>query len=133
MREEAADRLDLVFLLLLGVGEFQVDAQFRRDLPGHAGLGRAPAGFRPDLRKADDLSGQTFGTGCRKQQAAQSRAKREGLKTFMIFLPMETLPTLLRVAGGDVENGNTIFRKSVHGSVTCLGAARAGAAWGREL
>ena len=46
-----AERLDLVFLLLLRIGDLQVDAALvgldLRDLR----LGSAPAGFRPDLRE----------------------------------------------------------------------------------
>src|SRR6185295_17086779 len=47
-----ADRLDLVFLLLLRVGEFEVDAGRGGGLFDRRRVGRAPAGFRPHLREA---------------------------------------------------------------------------------
>ncbi len=53
LRNEAANGLDLVFLLLLCVGEFQCMAALFSFLLGDAGFGCTPARFRTDLRKAD--------------------------------------------------------------------------------
>ncbi|MNX81083.1 hypothetical protein D3C86_1127590 [compost metagenome] len=58
LRDEAANGLDLVFLLLLRVGEFKRDAALFGLLLGDGGFSRAPAGFRTDLREAD---GKRFG------------------------------------------------------------------------
>src|SRR5690606_7546929 len=74
--DEAADGLDLVFLLLLGVGELEVDAAFLGLLPGHGCLGGAPARFRADLREADDLAGNVLCQGTGRQGG--SEACREG-------------------------------------------------------
>ena len=51
LRDERADGLDLVFLLLLRVGELQLDAQTARGLLDRAGVGRAPLALGADLGK----------------------------------------------------------------------------------
>ena len=58
-RGERAQRLDLVFLLLLGVGKAQINAALDRLAFDGIGVGRAPTAFGADLRKADG----NFGTG----------------------------------------------------------------------
>src|SRR5690606_37609969 len=74
--DEAADGLDLVFLLLLGVGEFEIDAAGLGFLLGYRGFSGAPAGLRADLRKADDFSRNVLGEGYGRQSC--SEARREG-------------------------------------------------------
>ena len=53
LRDERAQRLDLVFLLLLRVGETQVDAGFRRRALNGLGVGRAPFALGADLAEAE--------------------------------------------------------------------------------
>ncbi len=74
--DEGAERLDLVFLLLLGVGEFQVDAALLGLLLGDRGFGGAPAGFRADLRKADGQRPRREASRtCRQQEPWHSRVR----------------------------------------------------------
>ena len=71
--DEAPDRLDLVFLLLLGVGELEVDPPLLGFLPGHRGLGGAPAGFGTDLAEADGQIGGHEGSGDKGNGAREER------------------------------------------------------------
>ena len=51
--DEGADGLDLVLLLLLRVGEFQLDAGLGRGFLDRFGVGRAPAALGADLGEAE--------------------------------------------------------------------------------
>ena len=53
LRDERAQRLDLVFLFLLRVGEAQRDAGFGGGGLHGGGVGRAPFAFRADLAEAE--------------------------------------------------------------------------------
>src|SRR5262249_25152457 len=53
-------RLDLILLLLLRVGDLEIDLPLGGFLFGDRGLGSPPAGFRSDLGKTD---GELGGTG----------------------------------------------------------------------
>ena len=68
--DEGPDRGDLVFLLLLRVRELEVNAPLLGLLFCQRGFCRTPAGFRPDLRKADSL-----GHGSGRAKGYESRAR----------------------------------------------------------
>ena len=74
--DERAQRLDLVFLLLLRVRETQRDAGFRRGALDGGGVGRAPFAFGADLAEAEHdgfgaIAGRDFGS---PPEQATSRA-----------------------------------------------------------
>jgi hypothetical protein len=67
--DERAERLDLVFLFLLGVGELELDAAFLRLALDRVGVGGAPGAFGSDLGKAN----REFVGGGGGQNAGQER------------------------------------------------------------
>ncbi|MGY3648402.1 hypothetical protein ACVWW2_003693 [Bradyrhizobium sp. LM4.3] len=85
LRDEGADRLDLVLLLLLRVGDLEIDLALGSLLLGDRRLGRAPAGFRSDLREAD---GEFGGVGRQREQQRGGRAgRKEGFEGHQACLP----------------------------------------------
>ncbi|MCY1301549.1 hypothetical protein D9M70_511700 [compost metagenome] len=90
LRDEGADRLDLVFLFLLRICEFKVDAALLCLLLGQRRLGGAPAGLRADLRKADDQ----IGRGSTAERAgSKDRCTRKCLGDFHDVLPKKAAST----------------------------------------
>src|SRR3712207_1825499 len=67
LRDVAADRLDLVLLLLLRVGELQVDPGLLRGLLDRLGVRGAPPAFRTDLGEAErDVAAASSGVAGRR-------------------------------------------------------------------
>src|SRR3954467_830369 len=85
LRDEGADRLDLVLLFLLRVGDLEIDLALGGLLLGDRGLGRAPAGFRSDLREADGELGGIRRQ--REQQRSRGAGRKEGFRGHQACLP----------------------------------------------
>src|SRR5262249_39587034 len=124
LRDVVADGLDLVLLLLLRVGELQVDAgRLRRALDG-VGVGAAPTALGTDLREAEGDCLGAAGTAAGGRGLLATRGKRSAGDGNGGRAGDETPPAYHEVSFGGADE-----RGSVRGSGTCKPWASRWYAW----